>query len=160
LSQFNLRTLLLVVALLAIVFAIARLGGWGAVAAAGTFGALVLAHVIGNALGTRLRDEISPQLNPKPAPPEPAVIVRRWEGKRRLHERTPLSRLISITSGGAAVVGAVLGGSALAAWTSAGVSGWLVGTVSSAVVGGFVGFLLSSFLDMTFRALSQAMERE
>jgi hypothetical protein len=53
-----------------------------------------------------------------------------------------------------------LGGSALAAWTSAGVSGWLVGTASSAVVGGFVGFLLSSFLDMTFRALSQAMERE
>jgi tetrahydromethanopterin S-methyltransferase subunit C len=79
-------------------------------------------------------------------------------GERRLRERTPLGRVIHITSGGAAVVGAVLGGLALAVWTDASLVGWLVGTISSAVLGAFFGFLLASFLEMTIRAWWQASE--
>jgi hypothetical protein len=163
LSQYNLRTLFAAVAILAAVFASARYGGGAGFMAAATVAALIAAHVIGNALGTRLRDEVSPQFNPKPShvpPCEGTRSVPTTMGKLRLHERTPLGRVIHITSGGAAVMGAVLGGLALAAWTDASLTGWFVGTISSAVLGGFFGFLLASFLEMTLRAWWQATERQ
>jgi hypothetical protein len=105
-------------------------------------------------------------MNPRPE-------AARWEGRRqvsdgirsvratlgrRLHQRTPLGRIIQVTSGGAALVGALMGGAALAFWTDTSLSGWFVGTLSSAVVGGFVGFLLACFLEMTIRAWWQAAE--
>jgi hypothetical protein len=77
---------------------------------------------------------------------------------RRLHQRSPLGRIIQVTSGGAALMGALMGGAALAFWTTTSLSGWFVGTLSSAVVGGFVGFLLACFLEMTIRAWWQASE--
>jgi hypothetical protein len=161
LSQYNLRTLFAAVALLAGVFASGRYGGGAGLMAAATVAALIAAHVVGNALGTRLRDEVSPQFNPKPATSLPFHGPRSVPGtvsKRRLRERTPLGRIIHITSGGAALVGAVLGGLALAIWTDASPIGWLVGTVSSAVLGAFFGFMLASFLEMTIRAWWQASE--
>jgi hypothetical protein len=163
LSQYNLRTLLAAVALLAGVCAAARYGGGAGFMVAATVAALVAAHVIGNALGTRLRDEVSPQFNPKPpnaSPYDGTRSVPTTMGELRLHQRTPLGRIIHITSGGAALVGAVLGGLALAVWTDASPTGWLVGTISSALLGGFFGFLLASFLEMTIRALRQASERQ
>jgi hypothetical protein len=193
LSQFNLRTMFVGVAMLAAVFAAASYGGWPGLVAAATLAALVAAHVVGNAIGTRLRDEVSPQWNPRPDVP-------RWDGRRgfrerevtrgvpaegtggtrgapatnadgtpsvpataeerRLHQRTPLGRIIHLTSAGAALVGALMGGAALAFWTSTSFSGWVVGTLSSAVVGGFVGFLLACFLEMTIRAWWQASKSE
>jgi hypothetical protein len=159
LSQYNLRTLFAAVAMLAGICAAARYGGGAGFMVAATVAALVAAHVVGNALGTRLRDEVSPQWNEKPEQTAPQVIrARKLARELRLHERTPLGRVIHITSGGAAVVGAVLGGLALAVWTDASLTGWLVGTVSSAVLGGFFGFLLASFLEMTLRAWWQASE--
>jgi hypothetical protein len=161
LSQFNLRTLFIGVALLSVVFAAAAYGGWAGLLAAATLAALISAHAIGNVLGTRLRDEVSPQLNPTPPkPPPPRIIARVLVGERRLHERTPLGRIIHVTSAGAALVGAVLGGLALAFWTGASVAGWFVGTLSSAVLGGFFGFLLACFLEMTIRAWWQASQAE
>jgi hypothetical protein len=120
---------------------------------------LISAHVVGNTLGTRLRDEVSPQLNPRPS-----AISRRSGTKgvpvticeRRLHQRTPVGRIILATCAGAVLVGALMGGAALAFWTDASLSGWLVGTLSSGVLGGFVGFLLACFLEMTIRAWWQA----
>jgi hypothetical protein len=157
LSQFNLRTLFAAVAVLALICAIARYGGWAGLLAASTFAALIAAHVVGNALGTRLRDEVSPQLNAKPITPAtrpfgPRIVTV----PRRLHERTPIGRLILVTSTGAAGVGGILGGLALAFWTGASFAGWLVGTLSSALLGGFFGFLLASFLEMTLGAWWQA----
>ncbi|MEX2138684.1 MAG: hypothetical protein WD894_05445 [Pirellulales bacterium] len=161
LSQFNLRTLFVGVALMAMVFAAASYGGWAGLLAAATLAALVSAHVIGNVLGRRLRDEVSPQLNPTPPkPPRPWVRGRLLRGERRLHQRTPLGRIIHVTSAGAAVMGGLLGGLALAFWTDASLSGWMVGMLSSAVLGGFFGFLLACFLEMTIRALWQASEGE
>jgi hypothetical protein len=127
--------------------------------AAATVAALIAAHLIGNALGTRLRDEVSPQWNAKPEQAAPQLIrARQMARDLRLHQRTPLGRVIHITSGGAAVVGGVTGGLALAVGTDASPAGWLVGTVSSAVLGGFFGFMLASFLEMTLRAWWQASE--
>jgi len=161
LSQYNLRSLFAAVALVAAVFASGRYGGSAGLIAAATVAALVAAHVVGNALGTRLRDEVSPQWNQKPEPKAPQLIhARQVVAERRLREHTPLGRVIHVTSGGAAVVGAVLGGLALAFWTEASAAGWLVGTVSSAVLGGFFGFMLASFLEMTLRAWWQASEGE
>ena len=160
LSQFQLRTLFVGVGLLGVVFGIARMGGWGVSLALVTFIALAAAHVIGNVLGTRLRDEVSPQLNQTPAHLPHAVDLdqRRIEG--RLNQRTPLGRIIRVTSGGGAILGAIFGGMALAAWTSAGPTGWLVGALSSAALGGFFAFLLASFLEMALRAWWQAAGRE
>src|SRR5688572_10022756 len=106
LTQFQLRTLFVGVGLLGVVFAIARLGGWGVSLALVTFIALAAAHVVGNVLGTRLRDEVSPQLNQTPAHLPHAVDLdqRRIEG--RLNQRTPLGRFIHFTSGGGAILGA------------------------------------------------------
>jgi len=160
LSQFNLRTLLGGVALLGVVFAIVRAGGWGVSLAVVSVTALIGAHVIGNALGTRLRDEVSPQLNQTPVVAPRVAELGRPEVEPRLHQRTPLGRIIRVTSGGAAILGAIFGGMALAVWTSTGPTGWLVGTISSAALGGFFGFLLASFLDMTIRAWWQATEGE
>jgi hypothetical protein len=159
-SQFTLRALFLAVAMFAMVFAAVRFGGWGATIVLLTFGSLIVAHVVGNALGTRLRDEVSPQLNPKPIDSAvPIVAARPVRIDHRLHERTRVGRIILATSGGAAVIGALLGGMALAFWTGASLSGWLVGTLSSAVLGAFFGFLLASFLQITIRAWWQAAKR-
>jgi hypothetical protein len=161
LSQFNLRTLFVGVAVISVVFAAASYGGWAGLLAAATLAALISAHVIGNALGMRLRDEVSPQLNPRPASTFRHEGTRRMfttVSPRRLHERTPLGRIIHVTSAGAALMGGVLGGLALAFWTGASTAGWIVGTLSSAVLGGFFGFLLACFLEMTIRAWWQAAE--
>ena len=58
------------------------------------------------------------------------------------------------------MTGGILGGLSLASWTRASVPGWIVGTISSAVLGAFFGFLLASFLDMSIRAWWQASHRE
>lgn len=160
-SQFSIQSLLAVIAVLGLLFAIVRQGGlWGLLFALLVL-ALVAAHVVGNALGTKLRDQVSRQLNPDfhsrrirlhPAGGEKIV--------RRLHERTPLGRLILLISAGGAVVGGILGGLALAVWTRVTVPGWIVGTISSAVLGAFFGFLMGSFLDMSIRAWWQASHRE
>ncbi len=161
LSQFNLRTMFVGMAILAAVFAAASYGGWAGLLAAGVLAALISAHVIGNTLGRRLRDEVSPHLNPRPAAtsgPSVTTCVPVRICERRLHQRTPVGRMILVTSAGAALVGALMGGAALAFWTGASFSGWLVGTLSSGVLGGFVGFLLACFLEMTIRAWWQASE--
>ena len=103
LSQFNLRTLFAAIALAAAVFAAARYGGWPGLLAAATLAALMCAHIFGNALGTRLRDEVSPEWNRDPPNTGPRlVLVRRPAVERRLHERTPLGPMIFVTTGGAA----------------------------------------------------------
>ncbi len=157
LSQFNLRTMFVATAVLALVFAAARYGGWAGLFFAATFAVLIAGHVLGNVLGTRLRDEVSPQWNPRPHTLTPQIDrTSSRTVQRSLHERTPLGRIIHVITAGAAAVGAILGGLALRYWTGVGAAGWIVGTVSSAVLGGFVGFLLASFLEMTIRAWWQA----
>jgi hypothetical protein len=160
-SQFSMQTLLAITAILSLLFAIIRQGGrWGLLFSLLML-ALVAAHVVGNALGTKLRDQVSRELNPDMRRRRIRLTpLSREQPGRRLHEHTPLGRLILLISVGGAVLGGILGGLSLAAWTHASVPGWIVGTISSAVLGAFFGFLLASFLDMSIRAWWQASHRE
>ena len=160
-SQFSIQSLLAVIAVLGLLFAIVRQGGlWGLLFALLVL-ALVAAHMMGNALGTKLRDQVSRQLNPdfrtRRIRPHPAGGEKTG---RKLHERTPLGRFILLISTGGALIGGILGGLALAVWARATLPGWIVGTISSAVLGAFFGFLMGSFLDMSIRAWWQASHRE
>jgi hypothetical protein len=144
-----------------LLFAIIRQGGWWGLLFALLVSSLIAAHVAGNALGTKLRDQVSRELNPDFR--RKRIRLRTATGEhagRRLHEHTPLGRLILFISAGGGVLGGILGGLALAVWTRATVPGWIVGTISSAVLGAFFGFLMGSFLDMSIRAWCQASNRK
>ena len=160
-TQFSMQSLLAIVAVLGLLFAIIRQAGSSGLLFALLVLALIAAHVVGNALGTKLRDQVSRELNPdlrrKRIRLRPAIGEH---AGRRLHEHTPLGRLIVFISAGGAMLGGILGGLALAVWTQATVPGWIVGTISSAVLGAFFGFLMGSFLDMSIRAWWQASHRE
>jgi hypothetical protein len=153
--QFRLRTLMIWVAALAVVF--------GVMAAAGPIGSAALMlvltmiglHVAGNALGTSLREEAPGdsqrtgaewQSLPKPLPMEVS----------RLSQRKPLGWLIrGITLLGAA--GGFWGGSnLLAEYTGASLMGAAVGAISSGIIGGFLAFLAGSFLAIILEAWWQA----
>ncbi len=157
--QFRLRTLLGVVALLAVLFAV--MGVIGPLASAGLVMGLVIVglHVVGNALGTSLRDGA-----PSRAPEHPPVDfaeqavqrTRSDSGISRLHQRTPLGWIIRATTLIGVGVGAWLGVIVLAELTDGSNAGLIVGSVSFAVLGGFFGFLLGSFLKTSLMAWWQA----
>lgn len=141
-----------------VVFAMFRYVGVGGGVAVVTLVLLVLAHVLGNAFGQRLRDQVSRELNPdyRRVPRASGVVIR--SSRARLYERTPLGRLIVVLSGVGAAIGASLG--AIVFWSSASTSGWLVGSFSSGVLGAFLGFMLASFAEMSIRAWWQATRRD
>ncbi|HEV3005744.1 MAG TPA: hypothetical protein VGX78_14855 [Pirellulales bacterium] len=160
--QFGLRTLLLWVAALAALFAV--LGKVGPVWQVVIVWLLVLAavHVLANAWGSRAgaaRHMPDPASDDKrgeaksvaPCPPRFAPATRLCETARL--GRTPLT---------VALVGVLVGGSlgtlvfALVSWERSGYGGVIVAGISSAVVGGFLGFLSSSFLQTAVQALREA----
>ena len=158
--RFTLRTMLLVVTALGCLFGVmAALGSsWSIIIL--LFGCLVAGHVIGNSLGTRLRDG-APRyeklsLAAFDARVGPAHSPAAQGGG--LSRRIRLSRVTLVMTFGGASAGAFLGGTGLAAiYPEAGASAVALGVVSSAVLGGFVGFLTSSFLSVTLRAWREAL---
>jgi hypothetical protein len=116
---------------------------------------LVSAHVIGNSLGTRLRD--GAEQRPAGGAPErlPLRFVER--APTRLRERARLHWITLVMSACGAAAGAYFGGSALAAsYPAASTAAVVVGYASSGVLGGFAGFVVSSFLAVVRQALSEA----
>ena len=126
---------------------------------------LVVAHIVGNALGTRLRDQGRGALQRTPEPPRvwpvkggqspptsPALPVTSLRQKQRLSSTMPW------VAGLAALVGAMAGG-LLLAWFNyprGTLAGLLVGGLSCGFLGGFVGFLAGSFLEIFGPAWSEA----
>ncbi|HEV3022783.1 MAG TPA: hypothetical protein VGX76_09950 [Pirellulales bacterium] len=160
--QFGLRTMLLWVAALAALFAV--LGKVGPVWQAVIVWLLVLAavHVLANTWGSRIgaaRHHPEPASDDKsgeaksvaPCPPRFAPATRLCETARL--GRTPMT---------VTLVGVLVGGSlgtlvfALVSWERSGYGGVIVAGISSAVVGGFLGFLSSSFLQTAVQALREA----
>jgi hypothetical protein len=157
--QFCLRTLMLSVTLCGVLFALmSALGGLWSIMIV-LFLSLVVAHIFGNALGTQLRD--ANQRQPRPAdraepydaasPPVPTA--------QRLREHTGISRKLLVFAALCALVGGTLGGCGLVFMLGeqASVAAIGLGIASSAVLGGFFGFLLSSFCVVFSRALGEAL---
>jgi hypothetical protein len=151
--QFHLRTLLLAVTGCCVVFYLMRLiGPLGSIML--TVGlSLAGLHVFGNALGTSLSEQAENQIDPldEPLVPPPKVGVAATAAgpPGTLHDRKSLGwRIIVLTLLGAAA-GAAGGAWAYIALANATEAGVIVGSVSTAILGGFLSFLTSSFL-LTF----------
>ena len=158
--QFRLRTLFGTIGFLSLLFATLRAVGVGTSLLL-LFGlTLVFFHVVGNVLGTRLKDSaLASDLAASRSMATRREIHAREQFRRaRLGERTPLSRLISVTSWLGGMSGGALGGLALHHWGHVTVAGLAVGAISSGVVGAFFGFLAGSFVESTYTAWSQAVE--
>ena len=143
--QFKLRTLLLAVTAIGAVLAFVQaVGALGAIVV-GFVLSLVLLHVAGNAIGTRLRDDATRQIETQPdeQPAHGAAVERATLNAGRLGERTPLGWLIAALTLLGAGVGAYVGWLVFSHQpTTAGI---IVGAGSSTILGGFFGFLSSSF---------------
>jgi hypothetical protein len=112
------------------------------------FVALVVAHVVGNAIGTRLRDDATRQIEQSswrgPALPHPALprMVA-----PPLHERRPLGQSLFVFVIAGAVGGALLGRFAFTYGHAHPLpaSDAVLAIASCAVVGAIAGFMASSF---------------
>jgi hypothetical protein len=153
---------MLVVTGCCILFALMREVGPLASTALCLFLLLVVLHVAGNALGTALRDASSQEhaLVHERAPfAETRAAPRTPSAPGRLRERTSLGRAVVILTALGAVLGGSLSSLAYAYWTDVHAGGLIVGSISAAIVGGFLGFSTSSFLRMIFRAWRQALDQ-
>jgi hypothetical protein len=122
--------------------------------------ASVAMHVAGNAIGTRLGESTDHDLSRlrsrvggPPVLPPPARPTR-------LEQRTSLGRLVPVSAGIGAVCGGITGASSLVMLTSSSVAGAALGGVSSAVIGGLLGFLGASFVEIVRTSLREAIAAE
>ena len=132
------------------------IAGWMAVA---VLAASVAVHVAGNARGTKLRDatdrdlaRTSPRHSPGPLP-QPAPPTR-------LQRRSSLGSLVPVSATIGGACGGIAGGTALLWLTSSSVAGAVLGGVSSAVIGGLIGFLGASFVEIVRTSLREAIAAE
>ena len=162
LPQFGLRSLLLMMSALSVLFALMTtvVGRWAIVLA--WFVVLAAAHVWANAWGTRTRRNLPPTFDKgdeadrrprRGAPPDAAFAP-----VTRLGRHSSIGRVMLFTTSAGAVVGAGVGSWLL--WEGhPGPVGWvglIVGGVSSSAVGGLLGFLTSSFLNVALLAIGEA----
>lgn len=165
--QFRLRTLLLAVALFSALFAVMDIVGalWSVVLV--WFLLLVGAHVAANAWGTKVgrrgqADRLQEDTDQRPSDPSNAAVRRCLRvppmTSSRLRQSTRLGRTMYVISGVGALIGAAVGTALLAVicLRHVGLAGLLVGGISSAVLGGFFGFLTSSFISVAGPALLEA----
>ncbi len=153
--------LLVAITLLSCLFALMSALGtlWSLVLA--MFLSLVLAHVLGNSLGTRLRDRASRHVSLERRRGRFPVEATRplVEAPKRLTERATLSRITPLASIGTSLAAATLGGVSLTAmYPKASLAAVGLGIVSSAVLGAFAGFIVTSFLSVACQALGEALE--
>jgi hypothetical protein len=157
--RFTLRTLLAVITGLCCLFGLmAALGSLWSIAILLIAG-LVLAHVLGNSLGTKLRDRATraSALEAGPAGPR-ATAINACVQPGRLSQQIRLSRITLVMALGGAMAGAFLGavGSA-GAYPEAGTPAVALGTVSAAVLGAFAGFMTCSFVLVMRQAWREAL---
>jgi fatty acid desaturase len=162
--QFGLRTLFAAMAGLCILFSLmAAIGAmWSLVLV--FFLCLAIGHVAGNAIGTTLRDRASE--GARREPPEHASREAnrqaRLSTRQRLRQNTRLPRAATIVTLVGSALGALVGGAALAIanWQQITPGAVALAIGSSAVLGGFAGFLLSSFFSVFGPALREAVDGE
>jgi hypothetical protein len=170
--QYSLRTLLWGVSALGALFAtmtwVGALWSWAIV----LFGLLVAAHVGGNWIGTRLRDEatidaehdasrpisLSPSLDATGAGLAARRAIVSETGPTQLQARRSLGWTIPVVCVAGGVLCAAVAAIALASLQGPSVSIWalLLGTASGGVIGGIWGFLGASFWRAASLALDEA----
>lgn len=151
---------MLAVAACAVLFAIMRYVGfvWSTVLVWSVL--LVLAHILGNVWGTRAKDK------PREPHPDDAQLPQEQWAERPI-EFAPTTQLrgnrrlgltMFILTAVGALVGFVLGVFALLMiyWDTLSYLSIAVGGASAAVIGGFLGFLTSTFLGVSLRAWNEA----
>jgi MFS family permease len=162
--QFRLSTLFWLTAVLCALFTImGTVGPYGAFALI-LFVLAVIAHVAGNALGTKLRESGDrPLLPPHDLSPRSSRFRRpdaaEFAPTTQLRDRYPLGIIIAIMTGVGALLGATVGGGLLAwlNWENATPLNVVFGVIFAGLLGGFAGFLLSSFVRVSIGANLQAM---
>jgi hypothetical protein len=124
---------------------------------------MTAAHVAGNVWGMRLR-------NAHLAKPHDPVSEVRWRTPSphiipcavatRLRERASLGWARVVVSTLLALTGGLLGAGALwiVGWGRMDYGSLAIGGVSAAIIGGFLGFLASSFLEVSLRAWFEALQ--
>jgi hypothetical protein len=153
--QFTLRALLLWTTAAAVLLAVLMAIGAFWAAALLFLLALVAAHVIGNSLGTRLRDGRQPRVFVR----EPRSLATHAQPapSGRLRERKGLHWINLVFTGAGAIAAGYFGGRALAEiYPDATAAAIVVAHVSSGVLGGFAGFVVTSFLAVLRQGLSEA----
>lgn len=160
--QFHLRTMLIGVALICVLLVV--------MVSIGMFWAmgllllilLILAHVVGNSLGTQLRDQGSrvttaeADANKLPPIDIPAVWQRPSAG--RMQEKRPIGWLLIALSVVGAIASGVIGGLAISSlyWDKIGIGAIAIAALASGVIGGMGAFAMGAFIDMMRRALREA----
>lgn len=121
---------------------------------------LVGAHVLGGALGTRLRDgEDANEVQRRAG--GPAAIARRAPpAPTMLQEKRPVGRLTPLAGVAGAIIGGACGGTLVAwyCWERITPPAILVGTFASAVIGALAGFLVASFVTVALRAKNESLK--
>jgi hypothetical protein len=149
---------------LAVVLAIACAAiGWLGLAgwmAAAVLLASVAMHVAGNAIGTRLREATDHDLALRRNTALPASAPLPASGPTHLERRSSLGRLVPISAGIGAICGGTAGTLSLLWLTASSPAGALLGGGSSAVVGGLLGFLGASFVEILLASLRESLAAE
>ena len=172
LLRFHLRHLFIMVTLFSVLCAVlvTAEGPWPLVVVSAVF--LVGAHVLGNLIGTRLRDssrEVSHWLSSQPEGHKelPRVTTRPLDQvKADLPPSTPLASKQRVARwtywfvGMGASIGLIAGGAAVGSLSSHEMTwaGWLVGVISAGILGAWIAFLASTFSAIARHAWRHADE--
>lgn len=158
LPRFRLRTLFLLMAGMSVLFMVMqKVGVAGSVLIIWAL-LLTAAHVVANAWGERRRSQQSHAASVQSMAPHGPVPPDAHAKATRLGDQAGISKLMLAFSAIGATCGGVLGASVLGSryWHQGGVFPVVLGAISAAIIGGFFGFMVSSFVQVTARAFSEA----
>ena len=160
--RFHLRTVWLVVTLLCVALGLMEQIGPVASLALVLLIGLVLCHVVGNSLGTRLRDEMTAQLHRDGAgrqyrSPPPADVLEQIPVTRLRHKTRVVGRKMYAFCGACAVSVGSAGAYYLAdgAWEPLRPHEIALVGCSLAVLGGLFALMAMTFLSVTLRCLGE-----
>jgi hypothetical protein len=138
--------------------------GWLGIAgwmAAAVLAASVAMHVAGNAIGTRLREATDQDLSERRrAGRQVWTTALPASAPTHLERRSSLGRLVPVSAGIGAACGGTVGTLALLWLTASSPAGALLGGASSAVMGGLIGFLGASFVEIVRTSLRESLAAE